>query len=75
MYEQTTFIPVGHSPHGKCNLCGGLVTVPSMWGGIIPPTPVCQKCGATAKPVKPINPFDYLPEVDMVPPGKTQLNG
>lgn len=31
---------------GTCSICGGAVTVPDLWGGVIPPTPTCSKCGA-----------------------------
>lgn len=44
---------------GQCSLCGGSVTVPSVWCGIKPPVPTCQSCGATARasgPVIPMNP-------------------
>ena len=34
---------------GTCSLCGGPVKVPGIWHGIIPPTPTCGTCGATAK--------------------------
>lgn len=34
---------------GTCSLCGGPVTVPTVWHGIIPPVPTCGQCGATAK--------------------------
>jgi hypothetical protein len=34
---------------GNCSLCGGAVTVPAIWHGVIPPTPTCSKCGAVAK--------------------------
>lgn len=33
---------------GTCSLCGGPVTVPSVWMGVVPPTPTCSSCGATA---------------------------
>ena len=33
---------------GTCSRCGGTVTVPDVWGGVIPPTPTCSACGATA---------------------------
>lgn len=32
---------------GKCSLCGGTVSVPTMWMGIYPPVPTCQSCAAT----------------------------
>lgn len=52
---------------GTCSRCGGPVTVPDAWGGIIPPTPTCATCGATAAgygPIIQMNPprtirFDY----------------
>lgn len=42
-------IPLGHAVIGTCSLCGGPVTVPSVWMGLIPPTPTCSSCGATKK--------------------------
>lgn len=45
---------------GTCGICGGDVTVPSVWHSIIPAKPTCVQCGATAadpsKPVLPMNP-------------------
>lgn len=35
---------------GECSICGGSVTVPTVWMGISPPTPSCKSCGATARP-------------------------
>jgi len=34
---------------GDCGSCGGLVTVPMIWHGTIPPEPACQSCGKRAK--------------------------
>lgn len=34
---------------GTCSACGGPMTVPMAWCGVIPPTPTCQRCGAVAK--------------------------
>ena len=34
---------------GTCSLCGGPVTVPSAWGGILPPVGRCRGCGAEQK--------------------------
>ena len=31
---------------GTCGNCGGPVTVPTVWMGVIPPTPTCEHCGA-----------------------------
>ena len=39
---------------GKCSLCGGSVTVPTAWYGIIPPTPTCDNCKATQKSSLPV---------------------
>ena len=45
---------------GTCGLCGGAVTVPQFFMSVVPPTPTCEDCGATAKPnhgpVLPMNP-------------------
>lgn len=47
---------------GTCSLCGGPVQVPLIWGGIIPPTPTCGDCGATAKePHGPVIPMKEPP--------------
>jgi hypothetical protein len=35
---------------GTCSLCGGPVTVPTVWMGVVSPTPTCSDCGATAVP-------------------------
>jgi hypothetical protein len=42
---------------GCCSICGGHVTIPIAWSGVTPPTPTCQKCGATRKE----------PELDTIP--------
>jgi len=34
---------------GTCSLCGGRVTLPTVWHGVAPPTPTCESCHATAK--------------------------
>lgn len=31
---------------GTCSLCGGPVSVPAVWHGIVPPKPRCEQCGA-----------------------------
>lgn len=31
---------------GTCSLCGGAVTIPDVWCGVVPPTPSCSSCGA-----------------------------
>lgn len=43
---------------GTCSKCNGPVVIPEVWMGIIPPTPKCQRCGATKKEV-------YGPIIDM----------
>lgn len=40
MYDKTVV--------GACSLCGGPVSVPTVWHGVIPPKPTCEKCGAVA---------------------------
>jgi hypothetical protein len=34
---------------GTCSVCGGAVTVPRAWMGMLPPIPQCRSCGATKK--------------------------
>jgi len=47
---------------GRCSQCGGLVTVPLVWHGVVPPTPTCASCGAVESgdaaplPVIPLGP-------------------
>ena len=44
---------------GRCSLCGGDVTVPVAWFGIVPPIPTCRSCGATAaRPETPVVPME-----------------
>lgn len=49
---------------GSCSLCGGPVSVPTIWHGIYPPRPQCERCGALAAqsfgPVIPMEPPDGL---------------
>ena len=33
--------------HGTCSKCGGRVTTPQRWYGMMPPIPTCENCGAT----------------------------
>lgn len=47
---------------GKCSICGGLVAVPQIWGGIKPPIPTCANCGAEAKQP---DPYKHLPTIPM----------
>lgn len=44
---------------GTCSICGGPVTVPTVFGSIIPPTPTCMQCGAVAAAHGPIIPMRY----------------
>lgn len=45
---------------GTCGNCGGRVTVPTVWLGIYPPKPKCERCHATQRTyednVLPMNP-------------------
>jgi len=52
MYNQQTI--------GTCSICGGAVTAPAIWMGVIPPTPTCSRCGAHAA-------LNYGPVIPMVP--------
>lgn len=53
---------------GTCSLCGGAVTVPSLWGGIIPPTPTCSRCGAVPRePHGPVIPMQPKPAPRLLP--------
>jgi hypothetical protein len=46
--------------HGTCSCCGGPVTTPTAWFGVVPPTPTCSRCGAVPVaafgPVLPMRP-------------------
>ena len=45
---------------GTCGLCGGPVTIPTIWHGVNIPPATCKNCGATVKkdygPILPMNP-------------------
>lgn len=48
---------------GKCSLCGGRVTVPSVFHSVIPPKPTCESCGAiAAEPDLPVVPMQPVPK-------------
>ena len=40
------FVIPGYTIIGSCSICGGPVTVPTIWHCVIPPTPTCSRCGA-----------------------------
>lgn len=42
---------------GTCSCCGGEVSAPRIWIGIIPPTPTCSRCGAVAASHGPVIPM------------------
>lgn len=46
---------------GTCSICGGAVSVPRVWMGIIPPTPRCGGCGAMAAAHGPVIPMQPQP--------------
>lgn len=53
---------------GTCSICGGRVTVPSVYHSVVPPTPTCEKCGAVPRqsygpviPMVPSRPYDTQP--------------
>ena len=39
---------------GTCSICGGRVTVPTLWLGVVPPEPACESCGARARDHGPV---------------------
>jgi hypothetical protein len=52
---------------GECSICGGPVTLPTVWAGVIPPTPTCQSCGAVkAGPVIPMKPGPGKPRIEQI---------
>ncbi len=54
------WVQPGYSIIGTCSICGGAVTVPTIWAGTVPPTPTCTSCGAIKKET-------FGPVIDMVP--------
>ncbi len=56
---------IGDRTIGTCSVCGGAVTVPGIWGAIIPPVPTCSACGATKRE-------SHGPVIDMEP-GRSRL--
>lgn len=49
---------MSYTINGTCSICGGAVTTPTMWHGIIPPVPTCSQCGAVpAAPHGPVIPM------------------
>lgn len=63
MYEyksnQPSWVQSGYTVIGTCSICGGAVTVPVAWCGVVPPVPTCASCGAIKKQ-------SYGPVIDMV---------
>ncbi len=41
-------------PVATCFRCGGVVAVPKVWAGTMPPPPTCSTCGAVAEPALPV---------------------
>ena len=72
MYEyksnQPSWVQPGYAVIGTCSICGGAVTVPAAWSGVVPPVPTCASCGAIKKqPYGPvIKKQPYGPVIDMV---------
>lgn len=42
---------------GTCSICSGRVSIPWVWGGITPPIPTCERCGAEASSFGPVIPM------------------
>ena len=51
---------------GTCGNCGGRVSVPDAWMGVVPPIPSCDSCGAI-----PVNP--HGPVIPMQRRGATEV--
>lgn len=54
---------MSYSVVGTCSLCGGMVTVPTVWFGVAPPIPICQQCGAHAAAHGPVIPMRHNSDV------------
>lgn len=39
---------------GKCSLCGGIVSCPTVQGSVVPIPPTCERCGAVEDPDLPV---------------------
>lgn len=52
---------------GTCGVCGGEVTVPTVYWSVIPPKPTCEQCGAviSAGPVLPMRPAPQYRTTDL----------
>ena len=64
MYEENKpnqhfWVQPGYTVIGTCSICGGAVTAPAVWSGVVPPVPTCSSCGAIKKQ-------SYGPVIDMV---------
>lgn len=46
---------------GKCGICGGRVTVPTVFWSVVPPKPTCESCGAV------VDETAFLPTLPMRP--------
>lgn len=73
MYEENKptqhfWVQPGYTVIGTCSICGGAVTAPTAWSGVVPPVPTCSLCGAIKTqsygPV--IKKQSYGPVIDMV---------
>jgi len=51
--------------HGTCGRCGGAVTTPKIWMGVLPAIPQCQRCHAYVAPA-------YGPTLPMAEPARGQ---
>jgi hypothetical protein len=50
---------------GKCSICGGIVSVPTVFLSVVPPVPTCESCGASEDqtanlPTVPMRPREHL---------------
>ena len=71
---------VNRKPIGRCSLCGGVVSIPTVWHGTNRPIPTCEDCGAVADeaanlPVVPMKPRQHIPKDDSIQPTPTGMRG
>ncbi len=51
---------INNRPIGKCSICGGIVSIPSVYMSVNKPIPRCENCGAVEKSID-------LPIIEMQP--------
>lgn len=63
---------------GTCSVCGGPVSIPTLWEKPTPPVPICERCGAIKMdrygPVIPMIPRTSVKEPDFLDPTLSNIN-